>query len=139
MTSGCRNRKHTYSDGVAAWYMSACLYLKQAIVEIEQQWGNLNKLFPKQETLNIPIQAGSHPELDTTQFFKDDNVQLYQSYIGILRWAVEVGCIDLSHVASWGNGMFLRRTKTRTYVDLFKNLRHIVKDMMSQKQYLTQR
>jgi hypothetical protein len=61
--------------------------------------GNLNKLFPKQETLNVPIQAGSHPELDSTQFLKDDDVQLYQSYIGVLRWAVELGRVDIAHVA----------------------------------------
>jgi hypothetical protein len=82
---GAEIGKHTYSDGVTAWYMSAQLYLKPVIIEVERQGGNLNKLFPKQETLNVPIQAGSHPELDNTEFLKDDDVQLYQSYIGILR------------------------------------------------------
>jgi hypothetical protein len=56
-------------------------------------------VFPKQETLNVPIQAGSHPELDDTHFLKDDDVQLYQSYTGILRWAVNLGRVDLAHVA----------------------------------------
>jgi hypothetical protein len=49
--------------------------------------------------LDLPIPAGSHPELDTSKFLEDDDVQLYQSYIGILRWAVELGRIDLAHVA----------------------------------------
>jgi hypothetical protein len=65
---------------------------------VKQTWGNITKLFPKQ-TLDVPIQAGSHPELDTSKFLEDDDVQLYQSYIGVLRWAVELRRIDLAHVA----------------------------------------
>jgi hypothetical protein len=78
--------------------MSANLYLKQAIIEVERKWGNILKLFPKQ-TLDVPVQPGSHPELDSTKFLEDDDVQLYQSYIGVLRWAVELGRIDLAHAA----------------------------------------
>jgi hypothetical protein len=78
--------------------MLANLYLKQAIAEVEQRWGNITKLFPKQ-TLDVPIQQGSHPELDTTKFLCDDDTQVYQSYIGILRWAVELDRIDLAHSA----------------------------------------
>jgi hypothetical protein len=49
--------------------------------------------------LDVPIQAGSHPELDTSRFLDDDDTQLYQSNIGVLRWAVELGRIDLAHSA----------------------------------------
>jgi hypothetical protein len=50
--------------------------------------------------LDVPIQPGSHPELDTTGYLRDDDIQLYQqSYIGVLRWAVELGRVDLAHVA----------------------------------------
>jgi hypothetical protein len=45
------------------------------------------------------MQPGSHPELDMSKFLDDDNTQLYQSYIGVLRWAVELGRIDLAHAA----------------------------------------
>jgi hypothetical protein len=58
----------------------------------------LLKIF-KPSTVDLPIQAGSHPELDDTTFLEDDDVQLYQSYISILRWAVELGRINLAHVA----------------------------------------
>ena len=86
------------SDGTATWYMSARLYLKQAILEIERKWGNITKLFPRQ-VLDTPMLAGSHPELDTTDFLDDEDTQLYQSYVGVLRWAVELGRVDLAHAA----------------------------------------
>jgi hypothetical protein len=79
--------------------MSAELYLKQAINEIEEKWGPLQKMFSSKQSLDVPIVAGTHPELDTSKFLDDENTQLYQSYIGVLRWAVELGRIDLAHAA----------------------------------------
>ena len=37
-----------------------------------------------------------HPELDTSPSLDDDKIRLYQSYVGILRWTVELGRIDIS-------------------------------------------
>jgi hypothetical protein len=65
-----------HQHGSSAW-----LYLKQAIIKVERQWGNLHKSFPKQEMLNVPIQASSHPELDNTHFLKDDSINAYNNYI----------------------------------------------------------
>jgi hypothetical protein len=31
---------------------------------------------------------------------KDDEITLYQSYVGILQWAIELGCIDVAHAGS---------------------------------------
>jgi hypothetical protein len=87
---GAEVGRYNFSDGTRAWFMSARLYLQQAIIEVERKWGNVSKLFPRQ-VLDVPIQAGSHPELDTTKFLEDEDVQLYQSYIGILRWGSGVG------------------------------------------------
>jgi Reverse transcriptase (RNA-dependent DNA polymerase) len=96
---GAEIGKYQFADGNIAWYMSAQQYLKQAINEVENKWGPLNKLFGNRQLLDVPMQAGSHPELDTSKFLDDDKTQLYQSYIGVLRWAVELGRIDLAHVA----------------------------------------
>jgi hypothetical protein len=79
--------------------MSAQLYLEQAISEIEQTWGHLNKLFSDRSQLDVPLPAGIHPELDDSPFLDDDDTQLYQSYVGVLRWAVELGRIDIAHSA----------------------------------------
>ena len=95
---GAQIERHTLNGQCHAWSMSASLYLKQAIIEIERLWGNLSSLFPRQ-TLDTPMLAGSHPELDDSKFLNDDETHLYQSYIGILRWAVELGRVDLAHSA----------------------------------------
>jgi hypothetical protein len=71
--------------------MSARLYLDQAIIEVERKWGNLWKIWSNRKHFDVPIQPGSHPKLDKTDFLGDDDVQLYQRYIGILCWAVELG------------------------------------------------
>jgi hypothetical protein len=95
---GAEIGKITFADGTKSWYMLARLYLEQAIIKIERKWGNLWKLWLNKQHFDVPIQPGSHPEVDDTPFLKDDDVQLYKSYIGVLRWAVELGRIDIAHV-----------------------------------------
>jgi hypothetical protein len=95
---GAEVGKHVFSDNTKAWYMSARAFLKQAICEVEKRWGNLTKLFPRQQ-LDIPMPVGSHPKLDDTKMLSDEYVELYQSYIGILRWAIELGRFDLANSA----------------------------------------
>lgn len=85
-------------NGVKTWFMSAELYLHKAMEEVERKWGNISKLFSR-TSLDIPAPTNFHPEIDDTPILGDDDIQLYQSYIGILRWAVELGRIDLGHVA----------------------------------------
>jgi hypothetical protein len=48
---------------------------------------------------DVPIQPVSNSELDTTDFLGDNDVQLYQSYIGILHSVVDLGRIDIAHAA----------------------------------------
>ena len=40
------------------------------------------------------------PEVDRTQFMDTDDIAIYQSYIGILRWAVESDRLDILHEVS---------------------------------------
>lgn len=84
-------------SGTKTWYMSADLYLKKAIDEVERRWGNLSKLFSR-TSLDVPAPSDFHPEVDESRVLGDDDVQLFQSYVGILRWAVELGRVDLAHV-----------------------------------------
>ena len=51
------------------------------------------------QSLDVPAPQKYHPEMDTMNFLNDDDTQLYQIYIGIIRWAVELGRIDLCYVA----------------------------------------
>ena len=75
--------------------MSIELYLKNALQEVENKWENLSKMFPRQ-SLDILVPTNLHPKIDESKLLKNDDVQLYQSCIGMLRWAVELGRIDLA-------------------------------------------
>ena len=87
---GAKVGTRVLENGVLAWYMSAEEYLKKAIPEIERRFGNLISLFGKSQ-LDTPEPTDFHPEIDQSDFLDVDNVWLYQSYIGILRWATELG------------------------------------------------
>ena len=50
------------------------------------------KLPNKAET---PMQTSYHPELDVSPELESDDASYYQSLIGILRWIVELGRVDI--------------------------------------------
>jgi hypothetical protein len=78
-------------NGTSTWYLSAKDYLIKAIPIVEGHYGTLNKV--KADT---PLPPNYHPEDDNSAFLKDEEVALYQSFVGTLRWAVELGRIDLT-------------------------------------------
>jgi hypothetical protein len=86
-------------EGIDSWSISAQSYLEKALATIEETFGKLDTLFAKGRN-DTPAPTDFHPEMDSTDFLDDDSTTLYQSYIGILRWAVELGRIDLNHFAS---------------------------------------
>jgi hypothetical protein len=90
-----------------------------AITEIEQLWGPLNKLFTDRQLLDVPLPAGIHPELDDSPILDDNDTQLYQSYVGVLRWAVELGRIDIAHSA----GVMARFSAAPRYGHMYYVLR----------------
>jgi hypothetical protein len=86
-------------DGEDCWYFSADDYATKAIATIEEKWGPLEKLFGKKK-FETPASADYHPKSDESKPLFGDDVTLYQSYIGILRWAVELHHIDLRYSAA---------------------------------------
>jgi hypothetical protein len=54
----------------------------------------------KSNKVSTPAPTDFHPEMDTTEFLDADSTTLYQSYIGVIRWAIELGRIDLNHFGS---------------------------------------
>jgi len=74
--------------------------LAKALPIIKERFGKLEQLFPKSR-LGSPASTDYHPpEIDTSDFLDEDSTSLYQSYVGILRWAVETSRIDLAHAAA---------------------------------------
>jgi hypothetical protein len=75
------------------WSMNSSQYIKEAIrcVELElSKMGHTLKGKP-----STPMQAGYRPELDVSAVLQPDQANYYASLIGILRWAVKLGRIDI--------------------------------------------
>ena len=43
-----------------------------------------------------PLVKGDHPELDTSELLGTDDIKIYQSLIGCLQWAVQIGRFDIA-------------------------------------------
>ena len=47
-------------------------------------------------TYSSPLEPNDHPELDTTPFLDDNDIQKYQSMLGALQWVVTLGRFDVA-------------------------------------------
>jgi hypothetical protein len=68
-----------------------------AATYIEKMVSNYEKIFgesPKQ-SVTSPLEKGDHPELDTSELLDAQGIELYQSMIGALQWAVTIGRFDI--------------------------------------------
>jgi len=85
--------KMTNDSGTECWAMSSDEYCGALVKTVE---GVLEKkglrLLSKCRT---PTSHGYRPELDATAELKQDGVQWYQELIGSLRWAAELGRVDI--------------------------------------------
>jgi hypothetical protein len=92
---GCKLRLHTLGvGGVQAWLQSPSQYVQEAVANAEAYYlKRYNLKFPKK--VSSPFPSGYRPEMDITPVLKEDDASYYQSQIGVLRWIVEIGRIDI--------------------------------------------
>ena len=69
-------------------------YVKSAIANVETKLNESGQRLPSK--CATPLQANYRPELDVTAEMKIDGARYYQELIGVLRWAVELGRIDMA-------------------------------------------
>ena len=89
-------RKVKLDNGMEAWAASSSQYVQAAVRNAEEyieksqhkRWIIPNKV----ETL---MQSTYRPELDVSEELSSSDASYYQSLIGILRWIVELGCVDI--------------------------------------------
>jgi hypothetical protein len=83
----------------ARWAMSSEGYVKQAIRDVETELSLTDKILPTKVT--TPLSNGYRPELDQSNELDARRASYYQGVIGVLRWACELGRIDiLVHVSA---------------------------------------
>ena len=94
------------TPGKECWGASAEQYVKEAVANVKQRLKQDGYAFnkklsdpnysPQQPFSNIKYR----PELDTSLECDDDQGSYYQNLIGVLRWIVELGRIDINYEVS---------------------------------------
>ena len=99
---GGKLRKVTLHNGVKAWSFSSAQYVKEAVRNVKDLFVKKgdhekkefdSKLWPK--TAKAPFENGYRPEIDVSPELPAEKAAYYQSLIGILRWIVELGRVDI--------------------------------------------
>ena len=85
----------TLLNNVQAWSFTSSKYVQEAISNVEKH------IFTEYDTklpmrVTTPFTSGYRPELDTSRELTDERALYFMSLIGILRWAVELGRIDIT-------------------------------------------
>ena len=99
---GGKLREVTLENGVSAWSFSSSQYVQAAVKNVEQYLSKKGeKLVAKAPT---PLSNGYRPEIDISPECGSDDASYFQSLIGVLRWMVELGrvdiCIEVSMMSS---------------------------------------
>ena len=84
--------------GDRCWAMSSDKYCAALVNNVEETLAKKGLRLPSK--CITPISHGYRPEMDATGELKPDGVQWYQEIIGSLRWAIEIGRVDILHEVS---------------------------------------
>ena len=73
--------------------MSSEKYVKDAVRQVKELLVKRNQTLKSKAPSVLP--SGYRLELDATELCNNDHASYYSSVIGILRWAMELGQIDI--------------------------------------------
>ena len=90
---GANIGKMDLPNGQTSWYMSSEAYCKAALFNVEQWLEKRKEKLPTRTACVFP--SGWKPELDVTPLLNDEDVSYYQQQVGVLRWMVELGRVDI--------------------------------------------
>ena len=80
-------------NGVKAWGLSSSKYIQDSIANVERKM--VTKGLKLRPNVRAPLSNKYRPELDSSPELSVEDASWYQSMIGILRWIVEMGRIDI--------------------------------------------
>jgi hypothetical protein len=90
---GADVKKFVVDKDQYAWGISPDTYIKSAVAEVERKLSETGEKLANR--ISTPMTSGYRPELDSTPELKPELASYYQSLIGVLRWAVELGRVDI--------------------------------------------
>ena len=85
-------------NGRNIWTMNSKDYIILAVVNIEAQLSNKGMRLPTKVT--TPMNNGYSSELDVPEELDEANITFYQEIIVMLRWAIEIGRVDINFEVS---------------------------------------
>ena len=91
-------------NGAKAWGFSSLQYTQAAVKHVEKYLSTQEKWTMPKKT-NTPISASYCPKLDISPELNSKDAAYFMSLIGILRWIVELGrvdvCLEVSMMSSY--------------------------------------
>ena len=92
---GAQIYRHNLPDGSWAWGMNSEKYVGNAIKIVEGMLKDDASGKHLKTTAKVPVPTTYKPELHVSQELDKELTARYQQLIGILRWAVELGRVDI--------------------------------------------
>ena len=91
---GTKIKLTTLPNGVKAWGQSSSHYILNSVANLEDWMSKNGYKLPRKAS--TPMSTSYRPELDVSPLLDENLANYYQSLIGVLRWAVEIGRIDIT-------------------------------------------
>jgi hypothetical protein len=132
---GAKLKRTTLGNGVVAWGLSASKYVQGAVLNVKNYLAKEGRKLPNRAA--TPFVQGYRPETDVSPELDPERAAYYQSQIGVLRWCVELGRIDIitevsmlaSHVALPRDGHLEALLHIFAYLDKKHNSRLVLDPM----------
>ena len=86
-------RQVRVDDGTNAWAFSSTQYVQAAVANVESYLEKKGERLKAKST--SPLPRDYRPEADVSEELGDAEASYYQSLIGVLRWMVELGRVDV--------------------------------------------
>lgn len=90
---GAQLSKMTTARGTTCWTQSSDKYVRESVKNVEAFLEKKGRKLPSRCV--TPVKSGYRPELDATAELAIEGHRYYQEMIGVLRWAVEIGRLDI--------------------------------------------
>ena len=93
---GGKLRKIQLDNGVNAWAFGCSQYVREAVKNVKSYLDkDENRKWKWPKRADTPLPTTYRPELDVSPELPPGEASYYQSLIGILRWIVELGRVDI--------------------------------------------
>ena len=103
---GAKLKQVQLENGVWCWTLSPSKYVQEAVRNCENHLKeNYDGAFTMYKVAPNPFETGYDPDTDVSELLTPDQASYYNSIIGVMRWMIELGridiCTEISMLASY--------------------------------------